>query len=242
MNVLRTGDELSNFLRLKSSKAGCLADTNFLFGLAYKDDRLFERANDIHDLLAEYNIPIYANVTSRIELIDLIFRKQVTDGCVQLFNSASPYSHEKTIYKTLKHIRDKVTAGNKKGEIFKVNEWQLKQLRKLIASDYGIKDWKHFCSRYVGEMLFNEWVTVEEELGLNFVEIMQDDISDLFDTHVTWPDLVRIMGEQGLRGPDAMIVNLFSNSKFPLLISGDSDFETFSADILLNSNKVVFIL
>lgn len=33
------------------------------------------------------------------------------------------------------------------------------------------------------------------------------------------------MATHGQRGPDAMIVNLFDKSKFPLLITSDSDLE-----------------
>ena len=58
-------------------------DTGFLYALAYKDDRLFETANDIHDLLVEHEVPIYSNVISRMELINLIFRKQATIGCIE---------------------------------------------------------------------------------------------------------------------------------------------------------------
>ncbi|MGE3758248.1 MAG: hypothetical protein AB7H97_10855, partial [Pseudobdellovibrionaceae bacterium] len=116
MQILRSISDLSNYLKDNTCQPGCFADTGFLYGLAYKDDRLFDRANDVHDLLAESKIPIYANVISRMELIDLIFRKQVTIGCVKMFNAATSPSHEKDIYKLLKDIRDKDTAAKKKKE------------------------------------------------------------------------------------------------------------------------------
>ncbi len=240
MQVLRTLKDLSNFLDANGPDKGCLADTNFLFGLSYKDDRLFERTNDLHDLLVEYEVPIYANVISRMELIDLIFRKQVTDGCVQLFNAATTHSYEKSIYKILKDIRDKDTRGRREQEIYKVDEWRLKQLRKLISNEYGLNDWKDFCAKFVGEMLSNEWTAIEEDLGLNYVEIMEGHVSDLFNAPVNWKDMVETMGNNGLRGPDAMIVNLFSKSNFSVLVTSDSDLEScFSAT---HTNKAIMIL
>lgn len=235
-------DDLSNYLST-TPVVGCLADTNFLFGLAYKDDRLFEKANDVHDLLCEYKIPIYINVISRMEFIDLIFRKQVTDGCVQLFNKTDQYSKETPLYRILKDIRDKNTAGKRKNEIYKVDEWRLKQLRKLISDDFGLKDWPDFCATYVGEKLLNEWILIEEDLGLNFIEILEDQTNDLFPKSVYWKDMVKLMGEYGVRGPDAMIYNLFDTGQISLLISGDSDFSTKIQNPLADkNNKAVYIL
>lgn len=242
MQVIRTAEELSNFLSENDCEIGCLADTNFLFGLSYTDDRLFERANDVHDLLAEYEIPIYANVISRMELIDLIFRKQVTDGCIKLFGEAQIHSYQKDIFRLLKYIRDKDTSDRRTDKIYKIGEGHLKQLRKLIADEYGIADWKDFCGRFVGTMLANEWVSIEEDLGLNFVEIMEGETSNLIGTPVNWKDMVEVMGKNGLRGPDAMIVNLFSKSNFPLLITSDSDLESCFDETTENIEKTILIL
>jgi hypothetical protein len=42
--------------------------------------------------------------------------------------------------------------------------------------------------------------------------------------------MVQIMGKNGMRGSDAMILNLYLKSEFPLLITGDSDFESCLRD------------
>jgi hypothetical protein len=65
MEFLKSVDELTQFLKRTDCKIGCLADTGFLYGLAYDDDRLFCLANDIHEVLAEAKVPIYTNVISR---------------------------------------------------------------------------------------------------------------------------------------------------------------------------------
>lgn len=243
MQVIRGSDALSKFLDSDALSAGCLADTGFLYALAYKDDRLFETANDIHDLLVEHEVPIYSNVISRMELIDLIFRKQVTIGCVQLFESASSHSFHKPIYNTLKDIRDKNTASVKKNESFKVDEGRLKKVRKQLADEYGIADWTDFCAKFVDAKLTNEWTSIEQDLGLNFIEVMDGQESDLFNQPLRWSEMVALMGQKGLRGPDAMIANLFDKSKFELLITSDSDFENCFADQLqVPSSKYILVL
>jgi hypothetical protein len=243
MEVLRSLDALSSYLKTHELQPGCFADTGFLYGLAYKDDRLFDAANDVFDLLADYRMPVYANVISRLELIDLIFRKQVTSGCLQMFESCTSSSFHKEIFKLLKDIRDKNTAAKNKGKSFKIDETRLKKLRKNIDAQYGVQDWRDFCAKYVGSMLTSEWNIFEQELGLNFVELMEGHISHLFNSPLMWADMVQVMGEHGQRGPDAMIINLFTKSKFPLLITSDSDFEFCFTDPLQNySDKAIFLL
>jgi predicted nucleic acid-binding protein len=230
MKILKTFKELSQYFETLDSPLRCLADTGFLYALAYEDDRLFEQANELLDLLSEKNASIYVNVISRLEFIDLIFRKQVTLGCIQLLESLGRNAFEKPIFNILKNIRDSDTAAKKKGQSYKIDESRLKLLRREIQRINGITGWKDFCQMYVGLMLVNEWKILEEDLGLNFVEIMDGEVSDLFHAPLRWEEMAQVMGDNGLRGPDAMIFNLFNKSKFPLLITSDSDFESLALD------------
>jgi predicted nucleic acid-binding protein len=102
MQILRTAQDLSAYLRSTNCKPGCLADTSFLYGLAYRDDRLFEKANDVLDLLSEKSVPIYTNVISRMEFVDLILRKQLTAGCVALFNELERSAENQELFNLLK--------------------------------------------------------------------------------------------------------------------------------------------
>ena len=230
MKTLKGLDQFKKYLEDSSIQFGCLADTGFLYALAYDDDRLFNYANEVHDLLAEYEIPIYANVISRMELIDLIFRKQVTIGCIQIYENATQHAFDKPIYNILKDIRDKNTAAKRNKESYKVDEARLKKIRKNLVQDYGIRDWSDFCKNFVDEKLTNEWRAIEEDLGLNFIEIMEGQKDDLFAQELKWADMVALMGAKGLRGPDAMILNLFDKSNLELLITSDSDFENCITD------------
>lgn len=243
MQIIRRMESLKKILENNDVETGCLADTGFLYALSYEDDRLFEVANDVHDLLVEYKVPIYSNVISRMEWIDLIFRKQVTLGCIQAFEMATNHSYHKPIYNTLKDIRDKNTAAKKNNESYKVDEGRLKKLRKNLISEYGITDWTDFCSQYVGQKLTNEWESIEQDFGLNFIEIMEGQVSDMFDSELKWKDMVEIIGKQGFRGPDAMIVNCFYRSRLELLITSDSDFEYCLTDTIHQmSTKSILIL
>lgn len=225
MEVLRSPQELSDYLEINDCKEGCLADTGYLYGFAYDDDRLHEVSLEILDILTAHEVPVYSNVISRLEFVDLIFRKQVTQGAIQLFGSLKLTSKNKNLINLLKDIRDKDSAARKRGLSYKVDERRMKRLREFVDQLAFGSGWQDFCSNYIGDLLVNEWVMLEEDLGLNFVEIMEGDVSGQISESITWSDMVSLMGERGLRGPDAMIINLFSKSKFSLLISGDKDFE-----------------
>lgn len=244
MKVLRSLEDLARHFDGLGEQPQCLADTGFLYALAYDDDRLFGQANDLLDLLSDRGASLYANVISRMEFVDLIFRKQVTQGCIQLFSTLKRESQGEPIFNLLKDLRDQDTAARRQRQSYKIDERRLKKLRQNVDQAYGIDDWKDFCKKFVGSMLVNEWTMIEEDLGLNFVEIMEGNVSELFESPLHWADMVQLMGGHGLRGPDAMIVNLFSKSKLPVLITTDGDFESCFSDPVVSepSNKVIFLL
>jgi predicted nucleic acid-binding protein len=243
MKVIKSLSDLSKFVEINNLTSGALADTGFLYATAYYDDRLFEQANAVLDILSDEAIPIYTNVVSRMEFVDLIFRKQVTEGCIQLFESLPRASAVTPVYNLLKNIRDKDAASRKQNQSYKIDERRLKQIRSNIEGFFGFTDWKAFCEKYIGSMLLTEWKLIEEEFGFNFVEVMEGATSELVSEPLRWDDMVAIMGEQGMRGPDAMIVNLLDKSKFQLLITSDSDFENcLDESLRTGPPKAIFLL
>lgn len=60
-------------------------------------------------------------------------------------------------------------------------------------------------------------------MGLNFVEVLEGGRSDVIAEPLHWSDMVEVIGEQGIRGPDAMIANLFLKSRLSLLITTDKE-------------------
>lgn len=55
--------------------------------------------------------------------------------------------------------------------------------------------------------------------------------------------MIQVMGREGLRGPDAMIVNMFIKSRLPLLITTDGDIVKSLVDSdQEHSNKSIFHL
>ena len=242
MRIL-SGNKIETILNIQTKEFGILADTAFLYALSDTEDRLNKSAMKVQECLEIYNVPVFANVISRMEFIDLLFRKQITADAIEVFHQLDPKSENKNLYNFLKSIRDENTAFKRDGQSYKVNEGKLKKLKFHISSEADLKSWKDFCLKYLGETFSNDWQVFEQEIGLNFVEVLEGSISEIISEPLHWVDMVKVMGQEGIRGPDAMIVNLFLKSRFPLLITSDKDIaHTFDGTKLECQSKTIIYL
>ena len=239
MRVIRGIDSLKEFL--SASRVGVLADTGFLYAAADTDDRLNDKALAVYELLEEFEVPVYVNVISRMEFADLIFRKQLTIGAIETYEKMSG-DQKRSLFNFLKSIRDENTAHLRAGQSYKIAEGKLKKLRGHYE-EVGDAAWRVFCQQYAGEKLSNEWKILEEEFGMEFIEVMEGQTSDVIERPLYWSDMIRVMGREGLRGPDAMITNLFLKSRLPLLITTDGDIiKSFADENEDHAKKSVFHL
>lgn len=243
MQLIRGTDELRVFLKRNGNGVGCLADTGFLYAASFMDDRLYEQSLEIFDLLAEHNASIFVNVIARIEFVDLVFRKMLTNAAVEVSRLITKNLNNADLFNFLRNIRDQDVAHRNKKMSYKMSESTLKELRRRLEGAMGGDSWREFCAVHSGDMLVNEWSLLEDELGLNFIEVLDGQTSDLIPKSLYWSDMVKIMGHQGVRGPDAMISNLFLKSTLPLLITTDSDIvRSLSEDDPAHGHKVILYL
>lgn len=242
MQILNGVEQFKNFINQTDCRSGCLSDTGFLYGVSYTDDRVYKQALEVFLFLEEHHIPVHANVVTRMEFIDLIFRKQLTLGAISLFQNMDSKTFYKSLYNFLKKIRDDDTVSKKNKNSFKIGDRQLKQLREKLKETLGIAGWQNFCENYTDQMLLNEWEILEEELGLHFIEIMEGQTSPLIPLPLKWKDMVKTVGQLGIRAPDAMTINLFKACSLNLLITADKDFEIPENDEPNLKDKAILIL
>ena len=233
MRVIRNTDAVRTIIA--TNKFGVLADTGLLYAAADTDDRLHEKAIDVFEILEELNVPVYINVITRMEFADLIFRKQLTIGAIKAYEKMDSDTEKQSFFNFLKSVRDENTAHKKAGQSYKVSEGKLKKLRGYF-DDSGPAAWQAFCQLYAGEKLSNEWKILEEEFGLEFIEALEGQTSNVITEPLYWRDMIQVMGQQGMRGPDAMIVNLFLKSRIPLLVTTDNDITSALKDDYFNQN------
>ncbi len=242
MQIIRGINQLRGFLK-DNTALGCLADTGLLYAASDTDDRLYNQALEVFEALEEFDTRIYSNVISRMEFVDLIFRKQITIGAIETFKMLNTTTAHRGLFNILKSIRDENTALKHQNQSYKVSEGKLKKLREQLEIAAGPENWREFCQQFIGKMLLNEWTILEEEFGLHFVEVLEGQTSEVIERPLHWADMIRIMGTQGIRGPDAMIANLFLKSRLPLLITTDSDIvRSFDEDDPEHQTKTILHL
>ncbi len=242
MRTLKGVEELKQFLNQVDCSDGCLADTGFLYGMAYKDDRVYPQSLEVSLILEEKNIPIHTNIIGRMEFVDLVFRKMITRGAAKLYKSMDPKTDYKSLFNFVKSIRDQEAGQKRKRLSYKIGERQLKDLRKELVKAVGNIGWQSFCSKYAGQILVNEWTILEEDFGLSFIELMEGETSDLVPRPLLWSEMVATMGKLGVRGPDGMILNLFMACTLKLFVTGDQDFNFSEINEPGLNNKAVLIL
>lgn len=58
-------------------------------------------------------------------------------------------------------------------------------------------------------------------MKINFLGTREIESKEFFDKHPSWENMVKIVGLSGIGSSDAMIINLFQESKIPLMITAD---------------------
>ncbi|MFA6236240.1 MAG: hypothetical protein WC635_02845 [Bacteriovorax sp.] len=58
-------------------------------------------------------------------------------------------------------------------------------------------------------------------MKINFPGTRVIESKEFFDKHPLWENMVKIVGPSGIGSSDAMIINLFQESKIPLKITAD---------------------
>lgn len=137
MQLIRGTDELRVFLKRNGNGVGCLADTGFLYAASFMDDRLYEQSLEIFDLLAEHNASIFVNVIARIEFVDLVFRKMLTNAAVEVSRLITKNLNNADLFNFLRNIRDQDVAHRNKKMSYKMSESTLKELRRRLVGAMG---------------------------------------------------------------------------------------------------------
>jgi hypothetical protein len=135
MQVIRGIDSIKKIVGVNC--IGILADTGFLYAAADMDDRLNNQALGVYETLEELEVPLYINVISRMEFADLLFRKQLTIGAIEIYEKMYG-SPKKSMFNFLKSIRDENTAHLRAGQSYKITEGILLAQHTLTCSRYGL--------------------------------------------------------------------------------------------------------
>ena len=237
--------ELSDLSKLVSEKPefklGCIVDTNALFAAAMPLDRLNEWAEAAFKELRALEIHTFTNINIRSEFMDLQRRVLIPEGLVTFYDQPCGETmdgHLKTQLRLLKTSKDK-----SKDKLFKFNDQQMKKYRNILKElpgPNGMNSWDWFCENFLHPFIVNVWEENIAFLKVKFVGTRAIESREYFDRDPSWKDMTDIIGRFGIGSSDAMIINFFLCSQFPLIVTGDEDV-AYAVERLSGGKKFILI-
>lgn len=221
--IIRFSDVLAVSRQDARIKSGCLVDTSILFAGSYDLDQFNTPAVELFDYLGELAIPLFTNVNIRAEFLDLQRRVMIPEGMCSLLAEKGS-SLPLPVQAKLKSISASAAKYRAEQKTYKPNAEAISEWRKLLIEHSHQSDgWLRFCTDFLQGKIESIWDETCEALGINFLSLRDDDSSEWLTGQLTWNEMASIVGRFGIGSFDAMIINLFLNSKFAALITADRE-------------------
>lgn len=222
-------------------KNGLLVDTSILFAASFPPDLFNTAAEQLFEFLNQLNIPVFTNVNIRAEFIDLHRRYMIPEGLVDLYTSGTPI-HDFNIKRELKSVHAQASESRSTGRAVKFSDEKIKKWRSLLskASVPGQDGWEQFCADFLQGKIDPIWDETCRLLNVSFISTRTGESGDWLTQDLTWEDMVGYVGRFGIGSSDAMVLNLFLNSKFAGLLTADRDL-AYAVDRLKPAGKFVIL-
>jgi hypothetical protein len=223
-------------------KKGCIVDTNIVFAFSFPLDTFNEWAEEVVSTLHKLNIPIYTNLNVRSEFIDLNRRVMIPEGLVDFYDEIDGSFDEGTVIAKLKSLKTRKRKAEDEGRTFKLSDSEIKQYSELLNSIPwvdGDSNWTLFCRDYFAPYIDDVWERAVKRMKINFLGTREIESKEFFEKHPSWENMIKIVGLSGLGSSDAMIVNLFQESKIPLMITADVAVKNMLVEFMAAGNFVL---
>lgn len=204
-------------------KIGCIVDTNVVFATSFPLDTYNDWGEEVFDTLHKLNIPVFTNLNVRSEFIDLNRRVLIPEGLIDFYDDYSEVLSGE-IESSLKSLKTRKNKANNENRTFKFNDTDIKQFMQMfkkLEHSSGKDLWQLFCQYYLLPYIENAWEKAVQRMKINFLGTREIESKEFFDKHPSWENMVKIVGLSGIGSSDAMIINLFQESKIPLMITAD---------------------
>jgi predicted nucleic acid-binding protein len=227
-----------------SLRSGCVVDTNILFGAFYDVDRLNTWADRFFNACQTESIPVYTNINIRAEFMDLYRRALIVEGLLMLRTRYRADLSE-DLEKRLKALDERVRAGIDKNRTTQLSERDIKQYRKALLSIFSGQSaardlWETLCRDYLEPELKLAWSKAQTLFGIRFAGSRAIESVMLFSKAPDWDGATEVMGQSGLGSADAMIVNFFACSRFPVLVTADAQVAEH-AESMFSSERLIVL-
>lgn len=206
-------------------RLGCVVDTNVVFAASFPLDTHNEWSEQVFEILHELDVPIFTNINVRSEFIDLNRRVLIPECLVDFYEDFSDLI-DGVLESKLKSLKTRKKKANDENRTFKFSDTEIKEYKKMfeaLPKLSGKSAWSYFCKEYLFGYIEGVWEKAENILKIKFLGAKEIEEATYFNGRPTWENMVKIVGHTGVGSADAMIINLFQESKFPLMITADKD-------------------
>ena len=194
-----------------------------MFALNNSYEKFHEDAQKSFQFLSKNDIPVYTNVNIKSEFINLLRRLIIPKHLMELYKNKEVLVPD--IKEKLENLKDKIDKSESKLKTFKLSDKEIKNWRDLlskISNHRQEKDaWAIFCSDYLSGVLSKAWNETEKQWNMKLLSYKTD--KTLFTREPDWKNMILFVEQFGIGSFDAMILNFFSCSKIPLLLTADRD-------------------
>ncbi len=222
-------------------KNGLVVDSNIIFAASYELDIFHDEVAEILNVLSEHDIPLFTNVNIRSEFLELHRRVLIAESLIDFYEDYGS-EMEPQLQHQLKSHRTSYRKAIEEDRLFKLSDQRIKSFRKQLmefkANDHDA--WQLFCQNYFSVRMAGLWEKAVEIFNLHFISLRQNDKSPQVSGDLSWKQMENLVSQYGIGVSDAMILNLFLNSTFPVVLTADSDL-VYVIERLRPENKVALI-
>ncbi len=217
--------DVDSYLAKASHDKGCIVDTNFVIALTEENHVHHEDSKFLYEKLVQYNIPLYCTVTLRTEFIDYQRRMTITEALMDMLAPSSKWKISSAVQEVLKKQKGWIDNQPKEDELPCLNDPRIKIVKKVFLpkTQSGQIGWVELCKEFLTDKLLNAWLTVEESLSLNYIDMRDLESQKLFEKELEWENMYKLSEKTALGSNDSMILNVLESSSLPFVVSADYD-------------------
>jgi predicted nucleic acid-binding protein len=215
---------IQQILQTGEKPAGCLLDTNFLIAAIYDVHRFNGEAVALFDVLADAAIPLYVSLPTRSEFLDIQRRIIMTEALMEMASDKTKWRISAEVLKELRNQKRWIGIQAEKDEMPILTDARIKACKQLFLpkNQSGKSGWLELCRHFLSPLL-STWDQAVANMGIRYIGARETEELQLFSTKLHWEKMYALSVKTALSSMDAMILNVFNSSAFPLLVSTDYD-------------------
>ena len=203
---------------------GTILDTNILISLTYEVKSDHDEIVAFVDKLIGQDFRLFTTVNTKSEFLDFHRRLIMTEHLIDMVGPDSSWKISKAALAQIQSQLGQLRRSEKQGGDPVFSDRQLKKIKSAFSAGAhsGQQGWIKLCEILLKNRL-DESEAALTDFGIGYISQHEPLQEELFSEKIDWPNAKRISEQTCVGLADSMILNAFSCSRFPFLISADFD-------------------